>query len=205
MFIMDEGIQNLLVHVSSKNKDLGNRTLSSNGKFNWEFREGIGDSTVFKGNFFWMNPDNTPLKELDFNVFDTFVAERCRGNIFVERKCFWLVKQDGAYFAKDNPSDWQLMYADKEKASNVAMIKVVVHKRPLNKKELAKKEKDIISIAPYFGSLTVYESKVKVDLTEYVKKHGFVFDAVMNEDVTNDEVGLGNCVINCHFALFMIY
>ncbi|KAL8189679.1 hypothetical protein R6Q57_029245 [Mikania cordata] len=78
--------------------------------------------------------------------------------------------------------------ADKEKASNVAKIKVVVRKRPLNKKELAKNEEDIISIDPNTCSLTVYESKVKVDLTEYVEKHGFVFDAVMNEDVTNDEI-----------------
>ncbi|KAJ0881702.1 putative plus-end-directed kinesin ATPase [Helianthus annuus] len=78
--------------------------------------------------------------------------------------------------------------ADKEKASNVAKIKVVVRKRPLNKKELARNEQDIISIDPNNSSLTVHESKVKVDLTEYVEKHGFVFDAVMNEDVTNDEI-----------------
>ncbi|XP_024980194.1 kinesin-like protein KIN-13B [Cynara cardunculus var. scolymus] len=78
--------------------------------------------------------------------------------------------------------------ADKEKASNVAKIKVVVRKRPLNKKEIAKREEDIISINPNTSSLTVHESKVKVDLTEYVEKHGFVFDAVMNEDVTNDEI-----------------
>ncbi|KAK1413895.1 hypothetical protein QVD17_29632 [Tagetes erecta] len=78
--------------------------------------------------------------------------------------------------------------ANKEKASNVAKIKVVVRKRPLNKKEIDKKEEDIISIDPNTCSLTVHESKVKVDLTEYVEKHGFVFDAVMDEDVTNDEV-----------------
>ncbi|KAI7754107.1 hypothetical protein M8C21_014730, partial [Ambrosia artemisiifolia] len=51
--------------------------------------------------------------------------------------------------------------ADKEKASNVAKIKVVVRKRPLNKKEIAKKEEDIISIDPNGCSLTVHESKVK--------------------------------------------
>lgn len=78
--------------------------------------------------------------------------------------------------------------ADKEKANNVAKIKVVVRKRPLNKKELAKREEDIITINPNSSSLTVHESKVKVDLTEYVEKHGFVFDAVMNEGVTNDEI-----------------
>lgn len=29
---------------------------------------------------------------------------------------------------------------------------------------------------------------VQVDLTEYVEKHEFVFDAVLNEGVSNDEV-----------------
>ncbi|XP_041005731.1 kinesin-like protein KIN-13B isoform X4 [Juglans microcarpa x Juglans regia] len=78
--------------------------------------------------------------------------------------------------------------ADKERANNVAKIKVVVRKRPLNKKEIAKKEEDIITIELNSNSLTVHETKLKVDLTEYVEKHEFVFDAVLNEDVPNDEV-----------------
>ncbi|XP_010254127.1 PREDICTED: kinesin-like protein KIN-13B [Nelumbo nucifera] len=78
--------------------------------------------------------------------------------------------------------------ADKEKLSSVAKIKVVVRKRPLNKKELAKKEEDIITIELNSSSLTVHETKLKVDLTEYVEKHEFFFDAVLNEEVTNDEV-----------------
>ncbi|XP_057969126.1 kinesin-like protein KIN-13B [Malania oleifera] len=78
--------------------------------------------------------------------------------------------------------------ADKEKASNVAKIKVVVRKRPLNKREIAKKEEDIITIEPNINSLTVHETKLKVDLTEYVEKHEFLFDAVLNEDVSNEEV-----------------
>ncbi|KDP37228.1 hypothetical protein JCGZ_06284 [Jatropha curcas] len=76
--------------------------------------------------------------------------------------------------------------ADKEKASSVAKIKVVVRKRPMNKKELAKNEEDIIETLS--NSLTVHETKLKVDLTEYVEKHEFVFDAVLNEEVSNDEV-----------------
>lgn len=76
--------------------------------------------------------------------------------------------------------------ADKERANNVAKIKVVVRKRPLNKKEIAKREEDIISIDSNF--LTVHERKLKVDLTEYVEKHEFVYDAVLNEGVSNDEV-----------------
>lgn len=76
--------------------------------------------------------------------------------------------------------------ADKEKASSVAKIKVVVRKRPLNKKELAKNEEDIIDT--HSNAVKVYETKLKVDLTEYVEKHEFFFDAVLNEEVSNDEV-----------------
>ncbi|GMI81251.1 hypothetical protein like AT3G16060 [Hibiscus trionum] len=75
---------------------------------------------------------------------------------------------------------------DKDRANNVAKIKVVVRKRPLNKKEIAKKEEDIITIDS--NALMVHEKKLKVDLTEYVEKHEFFFDAVLNEDVSNEEV-----------------
>ncbi|XP_022721428.1 kinesin-like protein KIN-13B isoform X2 [Durio zibethinus] len=76
--------------------------------------------------------------------------------------------------------------ADREKVNSVAKIKVVVRKRPLNKKELAKNEEDIIETLS--NSLVVHETKLKVDLTEYMEKHEFVFDAVLNEEVSNDEV-----------------
>jgi kinesin family protein 2/24 len=36
--------------------------------------------------------------------------------------------------------------------------------------------------------LQVHEPKQKVDLTAYTEKHEFVFDAVLNDQVTNDEV-----------------
>ncbi|XP_022730955.1 kinesin-like protein KIN-13B [Durio zibethinus] len=77
---------------------------------------------------------------------------------------------------------------DKERANNVAKIKVVVRKRPLNKKEIAKKEEDIINIEANSNALMVHEKRLKVDLTEYVEKHEFLFDAVLNEDVSNEDV-----------------
>lgn len=72
------------------------------------------------------------------------------------------------------------------KENNVAKIRVVVRKRPLNKKELARKEDDIVTVDD--NSLSVHEPKLKVDLTAYVEKHEFCFDAVLDEQVTNDEV-----------------
>ncbi|XP_065863658.1 kinesin-like protein KIN-13A [Euphorbia lathyris] len=79
--------------------------------------------------------------------------------------------------------------AEKENSTrenNVAKIRVVVRKRPLNKKETARKEDDIVTVAE--NALTVHEPKQKVDLTAYVEKHEFCFDAVLDQQVTNDEV-----------------
>lgn len=73
------------------------------------------------------------------------------------------------------------------KESNVAKIKVVVRKRPLNKKELLRKEDDIVTVHD-ISYLTVYEPKLKVDLTAYVEQHEFCFDAILDENVSNDEV-----------------
>ncbi|CAN8324669.1 unnamed protein product [Cochlearia groenlandica] len=70
--------------------------------------------------------------------------------------------------------------------NSVAKIKVVVRKRPLNKKETTKKEGDIVTVSD--KSLTVHETKLKVDLTAYLEKHEFCFDAVLGEHVSNDEV-----------------
>ncbi|KAK9003249.1 hypothetical protein V6N11_060813 [Hibiscus sabdariffa] len=70
--------------------------------------------------------------------------------------------------------------------NSVAKIKVVVRKRPLNKKEISRKEDDIVTVKE--KALTVHEPKLKVDLTAYVEKHEFCFDAVLDEHVTNDEV-----------------
>ncbi|GAB2227464.1 hypothetical protein Droror1_Dr00009286 [Drosera rotundifolia] len=89
----------------------------------------------------------------------------------------------------DSDASNGLAFFEKEtttKEKNVAKIKVVVRKRPLNKKELSRKEEDIVTVEE--NAVTVHEPKVKVDLTAYVEKHEFCFDAVLDEHVTNDEV-----------------
>ncbi|CAO0801723.1 unnamed protein product [Mucor circinelloides] len=66
-------------------------------------------------------------------------------------------------------------------------IRVCVRKRPLNKKELERAEKDI---APTSGvrSINVNEPKMKVDLTKYIEQHSFTFDDVFDSDETNEKI-----------------
>ena len=86
-------------------------------------------------------------------------------------------------------------------------IRVVVRKRPLNKKELAKEEEDIVTMERDVsepsggeagesqsrsqlsaGQLTLWEPRQKVDLTQYTEKHEFAFDDVYPTEVSNDEI-----------------
>ncbi|XP_072543041.1 kinesin-like protein KIF2C isoform X2 [Salminus brasiliensis] len=66
-------------------------------------------------------------------------------------------------------------------------ICVCVRKRPLNKKEITKKEIDVVSI-PGNGVLLFHEPKQKVDLTKYLDNQIFHFDYSFDEDTTNDLV-----------------
>ncbi|KAI8060111.1 P-loop containing nucleoside triphosphate hydrolase protein [Gongronella butleri] len=66
-------------------------------------------------------------------------------------------------------------------------IRVCVRKRPLNKKELDRGEKDI---SPAVGTRSIHinEPKMKVDLTKYIEQHAFTFDDVFDVDDSNDKI-----------------
>ncbi|KAK7389548.1 hypothetical protein VNO78_24689 [Psophocarpus tetragonolobus] len=124
---------------------------------------------------------------LDLHSFDTELLPQIpSSNVYDSEPYIFGKQQTVRARAPENSVSNTLVAADNLKSSNVAKIKVVVRKRPLNKKEIAKHEEDIIDTVS--NSLTVHETKLKVDLTQYVEKHEFVFDAVLNEEVTNDEV-----------------
>lgn len=66
-------------------------------------------------------------------------------------------------------------------------ICVCVRKRPLNKKEIAKKDLDVLTL-PSRDRVLVHEPKLKVDLTKYLENQLFRFDYAFNEDATNEMV-----------------
>ncbi|KAK4297358.1 hypothetical protein Pmani_030210 [Petrolisthes manimaculis] len=66
-------------------------------------------------------------------------------------------------------------------------ITVAVRKRPLNKKEQAKREIDVITI-PKRNSLSVHEPRTKVDLTKYLENQNFRFDYAFDETCHNELV-----------------
>ena len=62
-----------------------------------------------------------------------------------------------------------------------------VRKRPLNKKEMARKEVDVISV-PSKDQMVVHEPKAKVDLTKYLENQIFRFDYAFDETCNNEIV-----------------
>ncbi|XP_045523976.1 kinesin-like protein Klp10A isoform X2 [Pieris brassicae] len=66
-------------------------------------------------------------------------------------------------------------------------ITVCVRKRPLNKKEVGKKEVDVISV-PTKDQMIVHEPKNKVDLTKYLENQKFRFDYAFDDSCTNEVV-----------------
>ncbi|XP_076308573.1 kinesin-like protein KIF2A [Tachypleus tridentatus] len=69
----------------------------------------------------------------------------------------------------------------------VQQICVAVRKRPLNKKENARKEVDVITV-PNKEHIVVHEPKLKVDLTKYLENQVFRFDYAFDESSDNDLV-----------------
>lgn len=47
---------------------------------------------------------------------------------------------------------------------------------------------DIVEVRQNINSVTVNETKVKVDLTKYLERHQFIFDNALDEMASNDEV-----------------
>jgi len=64
-------------------------------------------------------------------------------------------------------------------------ICVAVRKRPLNKREIAKKDNDVITI-PNKDHCLVHVPKTKVDLTKYLDNQTFKFDYTFDERASND-------------------
>lgn len=74
-----------------------------------------------------------------------------------------------------------------DQSKEVPKIRVIVRKRPLNKKEIQKNDIDNIDIVKN-NKLVVKELKNKLDLTKYIEEHHFTFDNVYDDNATNEMV-----------------
>lgn len=71
--------------------------------------------------------------------------------------------------------------------NKIPKIRVCLRKRPIFKKEILNKEKDIVEIK-LPQEVLVKEIKLKLDLTKYIESHYFKFDNVFNEKQSNYDI-----------------
>ena len=86
-------------------------------------------------------------------------------------------------------------------------IRVVIRKRPLNKKEIQKNDLDIVEnrgpqtvivkeLKYIINKQSVFTiNRQKVDLTKYIEEHNFNFDDAFDESNTNESVSA--CTLRC--------
>lgn len=112
VFIVDGQINNLKVHCKSGEDDIGDKKLTVPQYFHWTFRMNFVGTTLYVCDFRWMTSNDNVLKNKTFDVFDMRISFMC-GERFDVNNCYWLVREDGFYFAKDDrpfPDGWQFMY-----------------------------------------------------------------------------------------------
>eukprot|EP00747_Dinoflagellata_sp_TGD_P108419 gnl/TRDRNA2_/TRDRNA2_170404_c0_seq1.p1 gnl/TRDRNA2_/TRDRNA2_170404_c0~~gnl/TRDRNA2_/TRDRNA2_170404_c0_seq1.p1 ORF type:complete len:684 (-),score=133.09 gnl/TRDRNA2_/TRDRNA2_170404_c0_seq1:92-2143(-) len=76
--------------------------------------------------------------------------------------------------------------------SRHSRLSVVVRKRPMNRREIAAQQQDVVECRGS-NSVIVREPKLKVDLTRYVEEHTFLFDQAFDENVSNEMI-YASCV-----------
>jgi kinesin family protein 2/24 len=72
-------------------------------------------------------------------------------------------------------------------STKISKIRVIVRKRPANRRESAQKDIDIITTEGK-NTIIVKELKNKVDLTKYIEEHRFTFDRAYADESTNQEI-----------------
>uniref|UniRef100_A0AAY4A424 Kinesin-like protein n=1 Tax=Denticeps clupeoides TaxID=299321 RepID=A0AAY4A424_9TELE len=109
------------------------------------------------------------------SLWTACLGQECRGN-----KLF----QEMIEEYRDTVEKIPLSITDPVESDRIC---VCVRKRPLNKKEMAKKDIDVVTI-PGKGMLLFHEPKQKVDLTKYLENQVFHFDYSFDDDATNELV-----------------
>ena len=100
---------------------------------------------------------------------------------------------DGMMSPRATPRATEQREQKKPRTSEESRIKVVIRKRPLSKKESEGSSAcDILEPLPVEAGapacLLVHEPKVKVDLTRYTEEHRFLYDALFDEESSNEAV-----------------
>ncbi|KAL8267277.1 hypothetical protein R6Q59_004621 [Mikania micrantha] len=98
LYIINGTPDNIVTHVLSKDDDLGNHIVPSNGIYHWSFCDRFDRRTRFDGEFRWGK------KYQCLVVFNELARRRCTRFGLRVNDCYWLVRPDGFYISYVNLS-----------------------------------------------------------------------------------------------------
>uniref|UniRef100_H2YAC5 Kinesin-like protein n=1 Tax=Ciona savignyi TaxID=51511 RepID=H2YAC5_CIOSA len=149
------------------------------------------------GNAMLMPPPKAPPSRKS-NVVDE--VEKLRKNREERRAAQIIERERRQQYYDPNNANWEFAIMIKEFRAGLEMkpltaadpvldhrICVCVRKRPLNKKEVGRKEIDVVTV-PSKNIVMVSEPKSKVDMTKYLENQNFRFDYSFDETCTNEMV-----------------
>uniref|UniRef100_H2YAC6 Kinesin-like protein n=1 Tax=Ciona savignyi TaxID=51511 RepID=H2YAC6_CIOSA len=150
------------------------------------------------GNAMLMPPPKAPPRGRKSNVVDE--VEKLRKNREERRAAQIIERERRQQYYDPNNANWEFAIMIKEFRAGLEMkpltaadpvldhrICVCVRKRPLNKKEVGRKEIDVVTV-PSKNIVMVSEPKSKVDMTKYLENQNFRFDYSFDETCTNEMV-----------------
>ncbi|CAN6540431.1 unnamed protein product [Malus baccata var. baccata] len=90
----------LTLQCQSKDDDLGKHELSFQSNFHWEFKSNsLFPNTLFYCKMWWQNV---------YGSFDVYKAQRDDNRC--ASKCWWRIKQTGAFSYDETKDRWDLVY-----------------------------------------------------------------------------------------------
>nr|CAB3259104.1 kinesin-like protein KIF2A [Phallusia mammillata] len=168
------------------------------GEFKPEIGPNNNNAVAVNGNGSVMPPPKAPPRGRKSTVVDE--VEKLRRNREERRAAQVIERERRQQYFDPNNANWEFAIMIKEFRANLDMkpltaadpvldhrICVCVRKRPVNKKEMARKEIDVITI-PNKNVAMVSEPKTKVDMTKYLENQNFRFDYTFDETCSNEMV-----------------
>lgn len=101
MYIINGTPDNIIMHVRSKDDDLGKHNVTSNGYYHWSFCDRLDSTTTFDAEFWWGQSYDC------LEVFAKLARRTCDrfGGIgFRVVYCYWLLRSDGFFISPVNVS-----------------------------------------------------------------------------------------------------
>lgn len=106
MYILNVVNNPIVVHIQSKDDDLGNRSVPVNGNTHWGFCLNFFHTTRFYAHFY----SNSRSAFFDVFQYDIVTNVCGKAKAYKEKECFWLVRDNGFYISPQRNGGWTKLH-----------------------------------------------------------------------------------------------